>query len=543
MSPNSASAHATPWTQRFEARAPWIAAALVSLPVALSRQPPSTDLAHFEMLLSAMAHHGDAVRFPGALYRLDLGNANQLVFALAWPFAKVFSAAIVVRVALAALVAALPIAAARIADHHGRSRLSAALAASLALGFGFRWGLLAYLLGVALFLLAWPSLDDFARAPTPARAARASLWCAALATAHLSTTFFVAPALVILAAGTRFELRKTALRLAPLTVTLAITALGARRFDGRASTAFRASREMVFGLEGRVIQAPFGLLGIRGPAAYAPFVLAVVATAFLARDARGAAALTDDGAPAPPWQRLVRAHRLALLSLALFAQWAAWPTTWHGAGLLHLRFLTPAAVFGLLALAPPRGRGGRLSSVASLASPAAVVLALAPLFIESSDGFRALDRLIPSIARGSAVVELNFTEAPGSLSLFNHAHAHVVAVKGGRSDQSFAALPQYPVAFAPGAAWPMTAERLIEPLNFAPSVDFRRFRYALVRLPEAEMLRPLAGAMAPWGTLVASCERWSLFESRLPVSPPTAPEEALSTPPRPTLSQLLRWVR
>lgn len=542
MSSELPAAHAERPTRRFERYAPWIAATFVSLPVALSRQSPSTDLAHFEMLIATVAGYGDAARFPRALYRLDLGNANQLVFALAWPFAKVLPAEIVLRGLLAAIVAALPLAAMRVADHHGRSRLAAALAASLALGFGFRWGLVAYLLGVALFLFAWPRLDDLARDPTPARAAKASLWCAALATAHLSTTFFVAPALVILAAGRRLDLRGTALRLAPLTVTLSLSAWSALRFDARSSEAFRVSREMIFGFTGRLQQATFGLLGIRGDTVYAPFALFALATLLLARDAGGAFALTDDE-PAPRWQRLVRTHRLALVSLALLAQWVAWPTTWHGAGLLHLRFLTPAAVFGLLALAPPRGRGSALSSALSVLCPAAVVFALAPLFAESSDGFKALDRLVPLIAPGSAVAELNLTESPGSLALFNHAHAHVVAVRGGRSDQSFAALPQYPVTFAPGAAWTRTSERLVEPLNFIPSVDFRRFRYVLVRLPEHEMLAPLAGAMAPWGAAVASCERWTLFESRVPVSPATAPEEGLPMPPRPTISQLLLWVR
>lgn len=543
MSSDLPAAHAARWTRRFERYAPWLAAALVSFPVALSRQSPSTDLAHFEMLLATMAGYGDPTRFSRALYRLDLGNANQLVFALAWPFAKVLPAALVLRAILTAIVAALPLAAMRVADHHGRSRVVAALTASLALGFGFRWGLVAYLLGVALFLLAWPGFDDLARAPTPARAAKASLWCAALAAAHLSTSFFVAPAIAILAAGRRFDLRGTALRLAPLTVTLCLSAWSARRFDERASAAFRLAREMSFGLKGRLYQAPFGLLGIRGETVYAPFALFALAALVLARDARDAAARPDDDEAAPRWQRLVWRHRLALVSLSLLAQWVVWPTTWHGAGLLHLRFLTPAAVFALLALAPPRDRSSAVSSALSVLSPAAVVLALAPLFAESSEGFRALDRLVPLVAPGSAVAELNLTESPGSLSLFNHAHAHVVAVRGGRSDQSFAALPQYPVAFAPNVEWTRTSERLVEPLNFIPSVDFRRFRYVLVRLPEHEMLAPLATAMAPWGAAVASCERWTLFESRVPVSPTTAPEEPLPMPPQPTISQLLLWVR
>jgi hypothetical protein len=80
-----------------------------------------------------------------------------------------------------------------------------------------------------------------------------------------------------------------------------------------------------------------------------------------------------------------------------------------------------------------------------------------------------------------------------------------------------------------------------DPTEFRPAHDFRRFRYALVRLaPEYVALSPVVVAvMAPEGKLVAEAGEWLLFESMLPVDPIDSPDAPLLVPAPQSLRERL----
>jgi hypothetical protein len=94
----------------------------------------------------------------------------------------------------------------------------------------------------------------------------------------------------------------------------------------------------------------------------------------------------------------------------------------------------------------------------------------------------------------------------------------------------------------PAHQWNEPVLRLVrDPTQFRPAHDFRRFRYALVRLaPEYVALSPVVVAvMAPEGKLVAESGEWLLFESMLPVDPIDSPDVPLPLPAQESLRERL----
>lgn len=515
-----------------ERSAPWIAGAALSLPVLLVASPPSCDFPQYELMVALLRGYGDPAAAPRDLYALALGNANQGFFALAWLLSLAMPAALACKLTVAASIAGLPVASARLADHLGRSRWTAVLTAPLALGLLFRWGLLANLLGLVLFVLVLPALDRFMDAPSARGATVVGAAGVGVALVHSSAPFLLgatALALALARGGSRWRFAWSGVAVAPAALLVAVQyAL----FRASADATFVASRSIVAGLRGRL----WGLhVNAYGPMD-APLGLVLLGT-FVA--ALGVISL---GVDAPRGASLLRRHRFSLAAALLGAQYLAWPYSLGGTGLLYLRFLAPAMVL-LAVSAPPAGplvRHRRIVAALAAAGVLTTLLGVAPAFRAAHRGYAALERIAPRIARGSAVVELNLTETPGALAIFNHAHAHVVALRGGRSHDEFAALPQMPVRFRPGLAWETTGYRLREPTDFIPEVDFRRFRYALVRVRDARTLARLPAAMGPAGRQVAVSGAWALFESQLPVVPLTAADTPGVPMGLPTFGQRLR---
>jgi hypothetical protein len=211
------------------------------------------------------------------------------------------------------------------------------------------------------------------------------------------------------------------------------------------------------------------------------------------------------------------------------------PLSHAGPTLLYQRFLATALALLVVALAPPAdARLGLVSRVLAGSVVAALLLTILPRFADAAGSFAALDRLIPEIAPGSAVAQLDLTPRPPSqVAPVAGAAGRVLAERGGRLLFSFTNIAASPVVTPSRTQWNEPQQRMVnDPWAFRPSLDFHRFRYALVRLaaPDAGLVRAVVRTMAPEGRLVDASGPWLLFESTLSLEPLTAPDAPLPVP-------------
>ncbi|MFO0628216.1 MAG: hypothetical protein U0325_21765 [Polyangiales bacterium] len=516
---SAAPTETAPGPRRLEGALLLAASLIVGLTAGLPRMPPSADLAQHEFILAALRSMGDPQRFPSPPYEYALSSANQLFLYAAWLLTLVLPVDLAARLALAAVVAALPLLAGRAARHAGRSPLLGVVAAPLALGFAYRWGLCAYLLGVCVLLAALPDLDALARAPDGRRALRAAGWSAALALAHGSSMIFLLTLTAVTLLEGRRPLRAAALVAAPAAGGFAVFALGWALFQSRVrgDTSSPNGYGIALGQRpGIVLWSLFGPLdgwvGVALPA------LCALGLALLVRGAAG-------GVHA----RYARAGALCA------AQFFLWPNEFGGAGLLFHRFALPAALLLALALpsATPRPRW-RASLL--LIVPLAMSAALWPLTRLVDRAWRDLDPVIARIEPGAAVASLDLAEIPWAMHVFGGAAARAVALRGGVTNNDFSHLPQFPARTAPDRVWARARLRLMHPERFVPALDFRRFRYVIVRTTRRHDLAALTRAMAPEGRLVLRSGRWMLYASQLPLHPIAAPEPPEPAPLPPDLA-------
>src|SRR5271170_5065243 len=157
--------------RRAEEWAPGVVGAMLALPVLIARFPPMDDLPLHEASIGILRHWGDGRFSPPSLYMLNLGHANQLfslmVLGLSYAMPIVWASKVVV----AALIFALPLAAAHFAKYVGSSPWTALLVAPLGLGWLFFWGLVQNLLGIIVLFWTLPTIDRFAARPTARGAA------------------------------------------------------------------------------------------------------------------------------------------------------------------------------------------------------------------------------------------------------------------------------------------------------------------------------------------------------------------------------------
>src|ERR1700690_167488 len=93
--------------------APWAAGLLLAAPVLFAYYPPMTDLPFHEGEIGALRHFRDASMFPHGLYRLNLGEPNQLFHMLGWALSSVMATRWAVKPVVAARIVAIPVCAAR----------------------------------------------------------------------------------------------------------------------------------------------------------------------------------------------------------------------------------------------------------------------------------------------------------------------------------------------------------------------------------------------------------------------------------------------
>jgi hypothetical protein len=512
---------------RLAERVAWGAGLLLAVPVMALRYPPMGDLPLHESLVSLMRHVGDPRLVPPGVYALSFGAPNQLFHVVAWLLSLPLPTDLACKLVVAASIVATPVCAIRLARHLETTPWAALLVAPLALGFAFRWGLVGNVVALPVVLASLPPLDRLARAPSPARAtAGAGIMLLAYA-AHESALLALAIAVLVFgAAASRAggrDARTTALRLVPAATAAALAAFYAAWGQHLKAPSILAVPDAYgAGPASRLIDVPGVLFGpVEPPVRHGALALyAVAVAAFLVarrKQPRGA----------------------GVRFLALGAAWGllyfAMPLAFGGSTLLYQRFLPPALAV-LFVAAAPRADVSLRPVVPLLAStvPLAALLVALPAFGAADRNFRDLDAIIAHVAPCSAVAQLDLTpRVPGPVAPIPGAAARVLAVRGGRLLFSFTDAPTSPVTVPPAHQWNEPVLRMVrDPTEFRPEHDFRRFRYAVVRLgAEYAALAPVITAvMAPEGRLVAESGDWLLFESALPVDPLDAPDVPLPVP-------------
>jgi hypothetical protein len=493
------------------------------------------DLAFHESLVAILRHFGDRRLFPEGLYETNLGQPNQLFHAAAWMLSLALPTDVACKIVVGATLLGSAVATGRLAAHRGATRWSAMLVLPVMLGWMFRWGLVANMLGFVVWLFALPLLDRLAQAPTPRRALAATAITFVLYLGHESLMVLYAVASVVFAIQTRRRLGELALVACPGATATALAVVYAIRSEAHKTPSIRSVANVTMPLASKLWSVPGTLFSIEE--ASLPFLLATgLAAIGLALRGWG-----TETAPAPLLER-AREARFALLAAAAFGLYLWMPTTLGGSTLVHQRFLAPAFAMAVLALAPLAPKEGatvpRWAPIVALFPVAMLGLNLGA-FVEQDRTYRQLDALLASMADGSAVAQLDLTpRGPSAVAPVVGAAARALAVHGGRLLFSFTDAPQSPVLVKKSAEWNEPILRLVNaPYAFMPAHDLERFRYALVRLDERRLEPAVVAAFAPEAHLVTKEGPWLLFESNLGLVPLTAGDAALPSPPPETLGE------
>ncbi len=510
-----------------------------------------TDLPLHEGVIALLRSRGDVSRFPPGLYVLNLGHPNQLFQLLAWPLTFAVSPTLATRLVAALATAAVPLGASRLSRHLGANPAVSLMAVPIALGWTFNWGLVNNLLGLGLLLACLPALDRFVSRPTARHFAVVLAATLVLYLAHEAMLFVFIGACGLFTLLSPTRLRASVLRLAPAAVGLAIAATHVMLQRHLMSPTVRAVPDAYSSLLTKLVEIPVVLVG--SPAALPKYA---VAGLWLAGAALFTAARSR---PVPQAAASLRARlsvfRFELLSGAVFVLYLVAPFSFLGATLVYERFLAPAALIGLIGLAPRRAaqatarpgatsRWHALAVILAGAVSVATVLVVLPDFVESSINYNALEHLLCRIPGGSAVaaVELDADDEGRTFSAITSL-SRVLARSGGRVMYSFTDSPVAPVRVAPRFQWNEPALRLMnDSLWFCPAHDFTRFRFLLLHSRRAYDMKVADEALLPYATPIASDGEWALLESRLDVVPLTAPDVPLPTPAPSTLRALGRQI-
>jgi hypothetical protein len=511
---------------RAERFAPLVVGCLFAAPVLLAAYPPMSDLPLHEAPIGLLRHWGDRAFAPPTVYFLNLGHANQLFSFLVLALSFVVPITWASKLVVAGSLVALPLAAARLADHLESPRWSALLIAPLGLGWLFFWGLVQNILGMVALLWLLPAIDRFAAKPT-ARGAVAM--CGAMVTlhfAHQAMQLVACAALAIFAVGSDRRVRPWLLRGVPVVFCLAL-AVAANRYAWSVSGP-RHTRVKLFVFYGlwHKIEGISGVL-FGGHEPYIRHLMLLLALA----GALSIAASRPWAAAWRTWGRMGLAERFhsarfLLLAVLLFAIYLAAPANVQSTTLVYHRFLPPAWAIGVIAATAHVTTVRPLARLASMATTLASLLVTWPTFDDSNRVYTDLAPLLDKIAVGSTVMCLNLGPDP-PYRLWNPsvAEGHVVALRGGRSLFDYSQSPTSPVTQRPEKQWVENLNRVEgRPYNLDPEVDLRRFRYVLVSTTELGLGQAVAMAIENEAQLVDQRGIWFLFESKLPLEPIDAPD-------------------
>lgn len=543
----------------------WLVGLAVALPVLVHHYPPMYDLPYHEEIVATLRSMGDERRFPPGLHAWNLGHPNQLFYFLAWPLAYAVGPTWACKIVVAASALALPPSMVRLARWAGVTAWVAPLSAAVAYGFSFRWGFVGHLLALPLTVLFTPWLDRCAERAT----ARATLAACALLTtlylAHEGALVVGCGTALVFAAAYPAGLRATAMRLAPVGFGVALA--GAQLvYNARVMPpSLTRAETMKLPLWQLLEYLPQTLVGPYDDTTQrivfwaSSAALSLLVGRRLVAGSRawrgdlpwGRAARLPLGALAArfPWRPSrpglsgwVHLARVDLLAGGLLLAYFVVPFAANGAVWIHGRFLGPAFLMLLVALAPrdppPLAARGFVVAVAAL-----VVAIAQPHFRDSSVIHRDFESLLPHVAPGSAIATIDAGRGYKRPTVaIEGVVARSVGFRGGRVAYSFVSASSIPpVRYAPGHAWNDPMLRLLaEQMWVVPPWDLRRFRYLVVWIPADVTADIFERALRPEARLVARAGRWVLFESNLAVVPITAPDEPLRGEAEPLWDRLKR---
>jgi hypothetical protein len=524
--------------------APYVAAALLAMPVLLASYPPMTDLPLHETSVSILRHFGDSAMFPPGLYFRNFGHPNQMFHIAALVLSYFTSTETACKLVVAAAVAGLPLASARLATHIGASRWTALIVAPVALGWLFFMGLVANILGLTLLIALFPTLDKFIQKPTPAGAARAIGGAVLLYFAHEAMMFDYAAAALLFTLGYPLTSRETPLRLSVFVASVAITA-AQLVYQAPLFTKSTSSIPTVFmPIVVKFTGLPGVLFGAYDQAeSRMLFVLAL--GAMIALGVTRWRMHKASGVPiARGWRQRLHDYRYEIFAACCFAAYVAYPVTLNGATLVYHRFLPPAFAVLAIVVSPRKhvvGEAGdvhfvgprvnKLAKIFASVIPLASLLIVWPAFADQSRNYNDVKKLIPFVAKGSAVAAIAGS-VPSNHGFVKPTMAiRVVAERGGRMLYSFSESPIAPAMIRPQWEWAEPIERILPNEHaLCPAYDLTRFRYVMFHSTDVQLEYIVTQSLKPEAKLVEVAGDWALYESTLPTVPLETPDGKAPSP-------------
>jgi hypothetical protein len=534
-----------------ESLVPWLAGLLLATPVLVAYYPPMTDLPFHEAAIGLLRHLHDPTMVPPGLYRLNIGEPNQLFHLSGWGLSYLVSTRWAAKLVVAAAVVAIPVCAARFARSVGASPLAALVVTPMALGWLFSWGLIANLLGLAALLWVLPMLDRHAQRPS----GTTTLWTLGgivlLYFAHEAMMLVYMGAAAWLAFILPWSWRKTPLRAAPLVFGVAVT-VGQELYQQHLRSPAILGIPVVWDpLVHKIIRIPYIVLPATDEIVQLGMLVLcalTIASFYWLRWRERRESPVAGGRSRGRWawpmawdwtgthiREWAWRYRWETAALGLFAAYFAFPATLKGATLIYQRWFPPAFALFAVVGAPRdlRVRAGRVALLTVLVLPVGTLLASWPAFADSDRAYRSFEQLLPLIEPGSALAELDLGPGdPTRTFSLGPSGGRVLATRGGRLDYAFTDSPASPVILQRRYQWNEALVRIgFDCWAFRPAHDFKSFRYALVRTSDAHVATLAQIALAPEGRYVATAGEWVLFESTVPVIPLTSPPIHLPNPP------------
>jgi hypothetical protein len=517
---------------RFAKWAPWVIGLAFAIPVLVAFYPPMSDIPPHEATISLLAHWSDTTFAPHSIYQLNVGHMNQLFHLCAAALTPILGSRWALKVVVALTLFAIPVCAARFADHLGAPRWTALLVAPLGLGWLFFWGLEANLAGIAALLFVLPMVDAVVVSPTPKRIAATCAGFVLLYFAHYAMLLVAGGALGLFALLRGGRIKDLALRVLPgifiVLVMIAQRTWQSQSFDmDKRPTTFTPVVEKIASIP-KVIFAAYD-----PPMPLVIFLLAAIAVAVLAKERWAHKTDLSAMSPRERWYHL----RYEIVITALVLVYLIAPlTTASGATLVYQRFLPPAYAIGVIRVAPAVAKPARLAlaKVACVMLPVGSLLLAWPAFVDCHTVISELEPLMSLVEKGSsiAVFDINPT-VPRRLWHPGGFNGHVVAARGGRSLYDYTISPIAPVKVKPEKEWTDVKERtFVDPRMVTPD-DFHRFRYLLVYADDFHWGVGVRMVVDPFLRPVAQNGRWWLYESKILDVPIDGPDAKVAPDARP----------
>jgi hypothetical protein len=525
---------------RIERAAPWCAGAFLALPVLIAKFPPMADVPLHEASVGLLRHWGDRVFSPPSIYFVNLGHANQLFSFLVLALSLVMPIAWATKVVVATALAAVPIAAARFADHLGAPRWTALLVAPIGLGWLFFWGLIQNIIGLSVLLASLPTIDEFATRPTGRGALRVCAVFLLLHFAHQAMQLVACAAIGFCALGASWSIRAAAWRCASVGFCAGVVYAAQKYAWHFAGPVHQDTAPYVYAELWHKVDAISGVLfgGFEPYIRNLILLLACIPVAWSLvvrcrgpRDRRG-------------WARL-HAWRFEIFTLALVVIYFAAPANIKSTTLVYHRFLPPA--WAIFAVSAATGTASALRAVPRLicaSLPIAAVLVAWPSFVDSHRVYSGLADVMKHMERGSAVACVDLgPDPPYRMWSPVSAMGQVVAEHGGRALYDYTQSPISIVSQRPEKQWADVVERTTGQLYMIrPQWDLTRFRYLLVWTSQPTVAIATALALRGDAQFVAAGGDWYLFESTHTLVPIDSDDVPMAHPFPPSLRKRMETV-